>query len=193
MADCKLKREMHYFVLTDYEIEEEYLRKMHKNGYKFVKVTIPGFYYFEPCVPEDVVYKLDFNPKDKNAQQDYVQMYKDYGWEYIQDLNEYSYFRKKTLDADCENDLEIFSDNASKLDMLKRIFTKRMLLIFCVFFLCVWPQAFRMVEMIQTNTKDPFDVARIILWSVLFAAYIGLIGRCLVGFYRLKKKYTQNM
>lgn len=190
MSDSYLKREFHYFVLTDYEIEEEYLRRMHNNGYKFVKVTLPGFYYFEPCEPEDVVYKLDFNPKSEVDQKSYIQMYKDYGWEYLQDMNEYSYFRKRAADTKNQDDLEIFSDDMSKLDMLKRIFVKRMLPIMAIFLLCVVPQIPRLFHTSAAGFAQGFLLG---LGIVLFVVYVLIIGRCIAGFSRLQKKYTKHI
>ena len=190
MMENNLKREFHYFVLTDYEIEEEYLRRMHRSGYKFLKVTLPGFYYFEKCEPEDVVYKLDFNPKGQDEKQDFIQMYEDYGWEYMQDLNDYSYFRKKASEAMDEKELEIFSDNESKLDMLKRIFTSRMLPILCVFLLCIWPQVMNMFT--GEYLVNGFRIGVLTLEGILFALYVYIVGRCMVGFYRLNKKYSEK-
>ena len=183
----KLKKEFHYFVLTDYEIEEEYLRKMHKNGYKFVKVTLPGIYYFEKSEPEDVVYKLDFNPNAEK--QDFIQMYKDYGWEYLQDLNDYSYFRKKVTEAESEKELEIFSDEESKLDMLQRIFRNRMLPIAAIFFLCIFPQIMRIIE---DGIWAEWGIVLLVLEGLLMLLYFYIIGRCLFGFYSLSKKYKKQ-
>ena len=121
MKKDKLKKEFHYFVLTDYEREEEYLRTMHKKGYKFKKVSLPGIYYFEESKPEDVIYKLDFNPQSKEKRQEYLQIYQDYGWEYLQDMNEYSYFRKKACEGEHEKDLEM-PEKISNLRLQKNYF-----------------------------------------------------------------------
>lgn len=46
------------------------------------------------CTPEDVVYQLDYNEEGLTHKDEYVQMFRDCGWEYIQDFGGYSYFRK---------------------------------------------------------------------------------------------------
>lgn len=189
MTSNNLKKEFHYFVLTDYEIEEEYLRKMHNDGFKFVKVTLPGFYYFEECEPEDVVYKLDFNTKTIAEKQDFIQMYEDYGWEYIQDMNDYSYFRKKVSEAEGENDLEVFSDVESKYEMLKRIFMNRMLPIAAIFLVCILPQAVRFFE---EGLWAKWGIVLFSLEGLFFILYFYLVGRCLLGFYSLSKKYKKR-
>lgn len=181
------KKEWHYFVLTDYEQEEEYLRRMHRQGWKFVKVKLPGIYHFEACTPEDVVYRLDFNPQDPQERESCRQFYRDYGWEYLQDMNEFSYFRKPA--SGVENEDQIFGDNASKLAMLKRIFSKRMLPILVVFLLCVLPAIWHLLE------DGWYGVPRLILWGLYFVVcvlYIYLVGRCAIGFWRLGKKYQKK-
>ena len=60
-------------------------------------------------------------------------MFADCGWEYITTYVGYSYFRKPV--ADMKEEEEIFFDDSSKLDMMKRIFMGRMIPMFIVFFL----------------------------------------------------------
>ena len=184
----ELKKEFHYFVLTDYEKEEEFLREKHKNGYRLEKVILPGIYYFEKCKPEDVVYKLDFNPKIELERESYVQLYADYGWEYIQDLNEYSYFRKAVEDG---METEIFSDNASKMEMLKKIFLKRMIPVLVIFLACVLPQLVRLVHIqhLQQWNMDVWQSVWLAFWMVMLVLYMTILGKYLLGFWRLQKKY----
>ena len=85
--------------------------KMHKKGWKFVKVSLGGLYGFEACEPEDVVYQLDYNPDGVKHQNEYLQMFKDCGWEYMQDFVGYSYFRKPVSEMD--GDESIFCDDES--------------------------------------------------------------------------------
>jgi len=56
------KTEFHFFTIPQWKDEENYLRKMHNSRWKFTNVSFPGFYHFENCQPEDVVYQLDYNP-----------------------------------------------------------------------------------------------------------------------------------
>ncbi len=52
------KLEARIFTIADWQKEEQYLRKRHKEGWKFVRVSLPGWYHFEKCTPEEVVYQL---------------------------------------------------------------------------------------------------------------------------------------
>ena len=185
MKNNNTRREFHYFMLPDYEQEEEYLREMHRDGWKFTHVTMPGVYHFEKCEPEDVVYRLDYNPQSADKKQDYVRMFEDYGWEYLQDLAQFSYFRKSAA----EEDTEIFSDNASKVDLMQRIFTKRMIPVLVIFLCCLVPN-------IVNVLLDGFAYIRpyeYILFGALFGVfglYIGIITHCMIGFRRLARKYS---
>ena len=201
--DRRLRKEYHWFALTDYEQEENFLRKKHNAGYKLAKVTMLGTYYFEKCKPEDVVYKLDFNPQKPEDKDSYIQMYEDYGWEYIQDLNEYSYFRKPAADSDVVSDAataadkenvntyenEIFSDDESKLEMMKRIFVKKMLPVLIIFAAVVIPQ---FMISLHNNGQSRIGTVLLIMWAVLFAVYAAVIVRCGMGFRRLGQKYKNK-
>ena len=43
----KTKTEFKWYTIPEYRKEEEYLSSMHRQGWKFTKVTFPGFYHFE--------------------------------------------------------------------------------------------------------------------------------------------------
>ena len=88
------KREYRVFTIADWEREQDYLRKRHGEGWKFTGLTYPGVYHFVRCQPEDVVYQLDYNEEGIKHKDEYVRMFQDCGWEYIQDYAGYSYFRK---------------------------------------------------------------------------------------------------
>lgn len=180
MAD---KREFHYFLLPEYEQEEQYLNDMAKKGYIFEKVTNPGIYSFNIGVPQNIIYRIDFNPQRRSDRDSYLQMFEDYGWKYLQDMNEFSYFCK----VDDGSDDEILSDNQSRIEMLERIFRRKMIPILVIFLCCVVPQVFRVPLVASVS-----NIAAIILYGifvVLAFLYIYIISRCTIGFRRLKNKY----
>lgn len=126
------KKEFRWFTIWDYEKEQEYLRHRHQQGWKFVKVTGLGIYHFEKSQPEDVVYQLDYNQEGRANKEEYVQMFADCGWEYMLDYAGYSYFRKPA--AAMNGDEEIFCDDASRVQMMERVYKGRMtplLVLFC--------------------------------------------------------------
>lgn len=133
-----MKKEFKFFTIVQYEQEAEYLRNMHKSGWKFVKMTGLGMYHFESCVPEDVVYQLDYNQEGLKHKEEYVQMFEDCGWEYLQDAFGYSYFRKPASEMSGEE--EIFCDDESRVEMMDRVFKGRMIPLIVIYFCCILPQ-----------------------------------------------------
>ncbi|MDE7433467.1 MAG: DUF2812 domain-containing protein [Lachnospiraceae bacterium] len=129
-----------YFTITQWKQEQEFLRQQHKNGWKFTKLNFFGFYHFERCEPEDVVYQLDFNPEGIAHKAEYIQMFRDCGWEYLQDYAGYSYFRKAASEMD--GDEEIFCDDSSRLDFMKRVFNGRVMPLITIFLCIIIPQIF---------------------------------------------------
>lgn len=128
------KKILKFFTIFEYEKEQEYLRKMHQSGWKFVKVSGFCVYHFEKCVPEDVIYQLDYNQDGIAHKDEYVKMFSDCGWEYLQDYVGYSYFRKAA--SETAGTEEIFCDDNSRLQMLERVFKGRALPL-VVIFLCI--------------------------------------------------------
>ena len=76
-----IKRMIRFFTIAEWEAEEVFLKEQHKKGWKFKKFTLPCFYTFEKCEPEEVVYKLDFANHNSEDAESYRQMFKDEGWE----------------------------------------------------------------------------------------------------------------
>ena len=169
------KKQFRWFTIFEYEKEQDYLREMHKSGWKFVKVKGFGTYCFEECLPQDVVYQLDYNKDGLSHKDEYLRMFEDCGWEYIQDYAGYSYFRKAvSKDGVAE---EIFCDDASKLEMIERVFKGRMIPLLVIFFLIIIPQL-----LIQSR------IGHAASWA-LFWLYVGLFVLYLVIFVKFWKHY----
>ena len=138
MKNEDYKKQFKYFTIFEYEKEEEYLREMHKDGWKFIKVTGLGVYHFEKCTPEDVVYQLDYNQEGIKNKDEYLQMFSDCGWEHLQEYAGYSYFRKPA--SEMQDDEGIFCDEESKLRMMERVLRGRMTPLVIIFFCFLLPQ-----------------------------------------------------
>lgn len=110
------------FYLSEFYEEEKWLECQHKSGWKFIK-TDGKTYEFEKCPKEDWVYQLDFKASDV-AEKDYLQIFEDYGWEFVQRHRHWFYFRKKRTDDD--GDYSIFSDAESKIEMCRRVIRGRL-------------------------------------------------------------------
>ena len=179
MKETKMKLAL--FTVPEYEKEQEWLAKQHKAGWKLLSVSAPCFYTFEKCEAEDVVYQLDYNEEGLENKSEYVQMFEDCGWEYIADMLGYSYFRKPV--AEMNEKEEIFCDDASRMDMIERVFRGRMIPLLVIFFLIIIPQISMMIE-------NHFMAGKVIfgIYIVMFVIYVIMFVQFGIQYYRLKKR-----
>lgn len=133
-------KQFKWFTIFEYDKEQDYLRDMNKSGWKFVKVRGLGVYHFEKCDTQDVIYQLDYNKEGLDHKEEYLKMYEDCGWEYIQDYAGYSYFRKPVSEDGVAE--EIFCDDESRLQMMQRVIKGRMVPLLIIFFATLLPQFF---------------------------------------------------
>lgn len=173
-----------FYTIADYEEEETWLREQSQRGWKLKKMTPPCFYVFEECEPEDVIYRLDF--KNQEAEPEYLQMFADFGWEYAGKCIGWFYFRKPASEMESEEDSEIFSDNQSKVDMLQKIISRRMLPIMIIFLCCVVPN-------IAMNHMDSVGRVLDVIFILMGVFYIYLILHCGIKLHNLKKKYGESL
>ena len=166
MNDLK-KTEFRWFSITEWQKEQDYLQQRHREGWKFTGVSMPGFYHFEECEPEDMVYQLDYNPEGTAHKAQYIQMFHDCGWEYLQDFVGYSYFRKPVSDMDGQE--EIFCDEDSRLDMMKRVFRGRVVPLIAIFFCIIIPQLF-----LQSHREGMVGGILVGAYMVLLIVYLVL-------------------
>jgi hypothetical protein len=173
----KTKKEFRYFSIFQYEQEQEYLRRRHQEGWRFVKVSGLGVYHFEECTPEDVVYQLDYNQEGLAHKEEYVQMFRDCGWEYLQDYAGYSYFCKSASQMDGEE--EIFCDDQSRLEMMERVYKGRLVPVLVLFCAVLLPQ-FIMNLTIYHN----FFLSA--MYGVILVLYLAVFGSAVRHYRKLK-------
>ncbi|MBE5865394.1 MAG: DUF2812 domain-containing protein [Lachnospiraceae bacterium] len=175
MSNRKIK--LAFFTIAEWEREQEWLMKQHRAGWELRNATLPCFYTFEKCKPEDVVYQLDYNKDGLEHKSEYIQMFRDCGWEYITDMAGYSYFRKPVSEMNEKE--EIFCDEDSRIDMLERVFRGRMIPCIAIFFLIIIPQLF-----MQAVWND-------VTHHVLFGVYVILLVMYVVMFIKFGLQYMQ--
>ena len=178
------KTVIRFFTIADYEKEEVWLHNQHKNGWKLSRMIPPCFYIFEKCMPEDVVYRLDY--KNNSETSNYFQIFKDYGWEYIGRYVGWLYFRKPSSETDTEQDGEIFSDNESRIDMINHAVKTRLLPTLIIFLCCVLPNFFRRI-----GTSGPLATAFTVFFAVMTLLYLYLLIHCGLKLRKLEK-YRNN-
>ena len=172
----KTKKEFKYFSIFNHEKEQEYLQEQHRHGWKFLKVTGFGMYHFEECDPEQVVYQLDFYGDDTKQKDEYLRMFADCGWEYIQEYAGYTYFRKPVTDETVDE--SIFCEDSDRLAMLERVYKGRLLPMLVIFSACLVPQ------FVINVTSGRYFVSA--LFGSILLAYVILFGYCAIHYYRKK-------
>lgn len=178
-----MKKENKWFTVMDYEKEAEYLAGMHAKGWKLSKVKYLGSYYFEECEPAEYSYQLDYNQDAAKEKDEYIQMFTDCGWEYIQDFVGYSYFRKP-VEEGCEAE-EIFCDDDSRIEMMKRVFKGRIVPLIILFFCLIM----NCVNFGLRSDESAFSLSMLILNLILMVIYVSIF----VKFYKRYKEFMERM
>lgn len=185
-----IKRVRKFFSIAEFEKEEKYLTDMAAQGWRFVD-TNGSIYTFERCEPEQVVYRLDFSGIPLDQRDDYYAMFRDYGWEYLQDSYGFSYFRKPAEGAAPE-DLEIFSDGASHLEMVKKIMLAKITPMILILISCIMINYDKILRVIRNDSPGKGDWFSVIIVTLLVLTIAVLFCRTLGAFLHLKKKYSKS-
>ena len=172
-----------FFTIADFEEEEAWLRQQSSAGWKLVRMTPPCFYIFEACEPEDVIYRLDY--KNSGQTPEYMQMLADFGWEYCAQCMGWLYFRKPAWDAASEEEGELFSDNASRVDMVSRIVKTRLLPLAVIFLCCVVPNLLNAMRGSLSTFSSFFSG----FFGAMFVVYVYLIAHCGLKLKRIRDRY----
>lgn len=173
-----------FFTIADYEEEEQWLRKQQQNGWRLASMTPPCFYVFEACEPQDVIYRLDFKNNDQTGE--YMQMVNDFGWEYCAKCMGWLYFRKPAGDSETDGEDELFSDNASRVEMVGHIIRTRFVPIMIIFLCCVLPNLFRYMD----GSIGGFGSFLGIFFGIMFLIYVYLIVHCGLKLKRIRDRYV---
>jgi len=136
--------------------EEAWLTQMSQEGLHLASLGFPGFYCFAPGEPANYVYRLDFFTDSKDYK-NYLQLFKDAGWEHLGRMAGWQYFR--TLAGEGELP-EIYSDLDSKVQKYRR------LLVYLSIFLPI------MIVVVSGGRVAPFFVGVQAVYAVFLVIYI---------------------
>lgn len=174
-----------FFTLFEYEEEEAFLEKQHKNGWKVTGFKLPGFYKFEKCEPEDMTYRIDFTNENGAKNAEYQQIFEDNGWEFLWSVNGFSIFRKEGFSSS-EGNNEIFTDNASKLQMLQKIQQRRLLPLITIFLCAIVPNFVKGINgEFGSSTGDNVIT---VFFGIMFILYTYVFLKSLIKIKKLKEK-----
>ena len=105
-----------FFGVWQDQQEEAWLREMGRQGWHLSSL-FPLIYTFTRGEPRDDVYRLDFIEPKKDLD-DYLQLYRDAGWEYLGSLTGWRYFRRPYEAGEAA---EIYTDAESKMQKYRRV------------------------------------------------------------------------
>lgn len=174
------KTQFRWFTIMEYDKEQDYLGQMHAKGWKLTHVTLPGFYHFEQCEPEEVVYQLDYNQEGLTVKSDYIRMFEDCGWEYLFDWVGYSYFRKPK--SQMKGEESIFCDDNSRAEMMRRVLRGRLIPLILLFLGVVIPQLF--MQWSLHGLQNPLFIT----YCILFVGYTALFIQLAVQYWLYKQR-----
>lgn len=111
------KTKFNWFWAWQDEKEEAWLHAMAKEGLHLQSFGFPGFYKFEVGEPRNDYYRMDYII-DRNAYENYLQLFKDAGWEHLGEMGGWQYFRTRG-----EGNVipEIYTDKDSKAQKYQRL------------------------------------------------------------------------
>ena len=133
MAENAIRKIKWFWPWQD-EKEEAWLRSMSQKGWHLSSIGLPCIYRFRAGEPRDYVYRLDYQTFPKKDKQEYQQLFRDAGWEYVDEMSGWQqYFRKEAKEGEAP---EIFTDVESKVAMYKRVLAGS------TFFVVIWVAAF---------------------------------------------------
>jgi len=117
MAENTIRKIKWFWPWQD-EQEEAWLSSMSQKGWHLSSIGLPCIYGFRAGEPRDYVYRLDYQTFPKKDKQEYQQLFRDAGWEYVGEMSAWQYFRKEVKK---EEPPEIFTDAESKIAKYRRI------------------------------------------------------------------------
>lgn len=116
--DKRVMRKFKWFWAWQDEDEEAWLREMSNEGWHLTGIGFPTVYSFESGEPKDLVYRLDYRSHWKMDKEDYLQLFRDAGWEYVEQMAGWHYFRQQAQPGE---ELEIYTDAESKIEKYQRL------------------------------------------------------------------------
>ena len=155
------------FTIVDLDKEEEYLHEMHLKGWRY-RTNRFGFFYFEQCQPDDVIYHIydsRFFKKYKHELQDF----RNRGWELIE-TGFCSILRKPTSDILSEE--KVYMRNGLRWEAMRSRLRSCIAAFSGGFVVCM------------SLFKEDLSMSV----CIIFVLYACLISYLIYGFVRLKRK-----
>ena len=167
----KTKRTFQFFAAWDYEFEEQEFNRMSEQGWQ---LTSGGSFTQKYEYDDSVIYRyrLDYNNEVKDMTR-YDETFRDAGWERVNSTaNGWHVFRKVYDPQKPDEEYEIYTDEASRVEMLKRWRNV------CCIFLCILPiNIFNSLRIMETSDAGFIGVGLILACGLVMGMLIaGLLS-----------------
>ncbi|MFS9156188.1 DUF2812 domain-containing protein [Streptococcus infantis] len=162
------KVQFRMFTIVDLDKVEDYLHEMHLKGWKY-KANRLGFFYFEQCQPDDVIYRV-WNTSYLRKNEVDLQSLKDRGWELVERCP-YSVFRKATCDLVSNG--QFCTDSRLRWEGVKSGFRTCTVSMSGGLVACM--------SLFRESLSQSF--------FIIFVLYAFLFSYLIYGYFRLKRKY----
>ena len=162
------KKQFRIFTIVDLDKEEEYFHEMNLKGWRY-RTSRFGFFYFEQCQPDDVIYCIydsRFLKKYKRELQDF----RNRGWELIE-TGFCSILRKSASDILSED--QVYMSNDFRWEVMRSRLRSCIATFSGALVVCM--------SLYRENLSQSF--------FIIFVLYACLISYLIYGFFRLKRKY----
>ena len=115
--ETQTMRKFKWFWAWQDDKEEAWLTEMAQSGWHLHALAGPLRYEFTAGEPRRDVYRMDYMI-DRKDYQNYLQLFRDAGWEHLGEMGGWQYFRKTAREGEQP---EIYTDNASKAAKYERL------------------------------------------------------------------------
>ena len=166
--EVKRFRKFKWFWAWQDQKEEAWLHQMAQQGAHLAGIAFPTVYEFSHGEPADMIYRLDYPDVKKDDIEVYLQLFRDSGWEFVDEGMGWYYFRRI---ADPESSNEILTDPESKVLRFNRLLAFS-LIISCSLVATVIPLATRNNIFLAFKL---LGMALLLLWAYILLRIIGRI------------------
>ncbi len=165
------KKQFRIFTIVDLDKEEEYLHEMHLKGWRY-RTSHFGFFYFDQCQPDDVIYRI-YDSRFLKKYQHELQDFRNRGWELI-GAGSCSILRKSASDILSED--QVYMSNNLRWEVMQSRLRS-----------CTATFSGGLV-VCMSLFKEELSMS----FFIIFLLYAFLISYLILGFFRLKRKYKMN-
>jgi hypothetical protein len=171
-----------WFLPWQDEQEEGWLEEMSQSGWHLKSVRLPCVYTFDKGEPCRNAYRLDYMMMKRDQLDEYLQIFQDAGWEYVGEMSNWRYWRKKVVNGETP---EIFTDNESKIKKYQRMLV--IMVFFLIFLTFIGTNMF-----INGAWTEPDNILFInVIYSLAMLCYVVIIPIYAVVVVKLIRRINQ--